>query len=131
MTWIRNLLSMYDNLATILASAGLVLATSSFISGLQLVKSRQKRVERKIHRGNGYLAISVYIGLMFSSILSGDGGLLKTLAWLAGLGLISLKLRIVRRKGRSFKYVSWLGAILILLWLFLVFVHIPGFLSSL
>lgn len=119
-----DILSIFNNLSTIIASMGLILATSSFISGLQLVKAANI-AERKIHRFNGFTTLFLFLCLAGLSIYNNGLGLWSFWGWLFGLSLFSLKIYIVRRRRRSFKYVSWVGASLILLWLFLVFKNIP------
>jgi len=119
-----DILSVFSNLSTILASAGLILATSSFISGLQIVRGADI-AERKIHRFNGFTALTLFICLAGLSIYNNGIGLWSFWGWLFGLSLFALKIYIVRKRRRAFKYVSWVGASLILLWLFLVFKNIP------
>ena len=118
------LLSVFNNLSTIIASIGLMLATSSFISGLQLVRGANI-AERKIHRFNGYTTFILLIGLAGLSVYNNGIGLWSFWGWVFAFSLFLLKMRIVRRRRRSFKYVSWVGASLFLLWLFLVFKNIP------
>jgi len=119
-----DILSVFSNLSTILASLGLILATSSFISGLQLVRGANI-AERKIHRFNGFTTLTLFICLAALSIYNNGIGLWSFWGWVFGLLLFTLKIYIVRRRRRSFKYVSWVGASLILLWLYLVFKNIP------
>lgn len=109
---------------TVLASIGLILATSSFISGLQLVKSKS-RIERKIHRFNGVVSITIFCTLMVWYFIRNGFSLWPVTMWLSGFSLICIKVWIVRTRGKSFKYVSWVGAALILIWLYLVYAHIP------
>jgi len=120
-----ELLNAFTNFTTLLASLGMVLATSSFISGLQMVKSKG-RVERKIHRGNGFIAFGIFGVLAISSFATYGASLWSVSGWLAGALVIAFKLLIVRtRNRRAIKYVSWLGATLISMWLYLVYIHIP------
>ncbi|OGT35051.1 MAG: hypothetical protein A2W28_06585 [Gammaproteobacteria bacterium RBG_16_51_14] len=119
-----DILSIFSNLSTILASVGLILATSSLISGLQLVKAANI-AERKIHRFNGYTTLTLFLCLAGLSVYNNGIGLWSFWGWVFGLLLFTLKIYIVRRRRRSFKYVSWVGASLIFLWLFLVFKNIP------
>ncbi|MFQ5736512.1 MAG: hypothetical protein ACE5GY_06565 [Thermodesulfobacteriota bacterium] len=123
---ILDMFSVFSNISTVLASFGLVLATSSFISGLQLVKAANI-AERKIHRFNGYTTFTIFICLAALSIYGKGASFWSLLGWLFGLGLFLLKIYIVRRRRRrTFKYVSWIGASLILLWITLVFINVPG-----
>lgn len=122
---ILELFNAFTNFTTLLASIGLVLATSSFISGLQLVKGRG-RVERKIHRGNGFITFGIFIILAVASFVTYGFSLWSIGGWLLGAFFIMLKLLIVHsRSRRAFKYVSWLGASLICMWLYIVYIHIP------
>lgn len=129
MKWLFNtldILLVFSNVSTILASVGLILATSSFISGLQLVKAANKS-ERKIHRFNGFTTLVLYVCLASISITNRGIGFWPLLGWLFGLSLFALKISLVRKRSRrSFKYVSWLGATLIILWFTLVFVNISA-----
>jgi len=115
---------LVTDVRTVLASIALILATTSFISGLQLVRSRS-RIERKIHRFNGAISISIYTILMVWYFVVNGIALWPTTMWLSGFSLICAKLWMVRKRGKAFKYVSWLGATLLLIWLYLVYVHIP------
>lgn len=120
-----SLISILTSVPTLIASIGLILATSSFISGLQLVKSTAIAVEGKIHRANGIIALCLYCTLIVISIFQ-NGLTLNLIAWFLGLCVIFLKLTIIRsRRRRTFKYVSWLGGTLFLIWLYVVWVHLP------
>jgi hypothetical protein len=122
---ILELLNAFTNFTTVLASIGMILATSSFISGLQMVKGKGS-VERKIHRGNGFIAFGIFGVLAISSFVVYGLSLWSVGGWLAGALIITVKLLIVHsRSRRAFKYVSWLGASLITMWLYLVYIHIP------
>jgi len=119
-----TLMAILTSAQTIIASIGLILATSSFISGLQIVKGTRAGIEGKIHRINGVIVISLYIILAArSSVINGITW--NIIWWVLGICVILLKLKIVRTKGRAFKYVSWLGGTLILIWLYLVYIHLP------
>ncbi|MBI5491612.1 MAG: hypothetical protein HY893_01635 [Deltaproteobacteria bacterium] len=116
--------SIFSNIPTIFASIGLILATSSFISGLQLVRAASL-AERKIHRFNGLTTFTLYISLAVLAFAYNGVRFWPLIGWVSGLCLFLLKIWIVRRKRRVYKYVSWMGATLILVWLFLVYIHIP------
>ncbi|MBI5642277.1 MAG: hypothetical protein HY954_02255 [Deltaproteobacteria bacterium] len=124
MSRILNILNVFSNISIIFASAGLVLATSSFISGLQLVKAANIS-ERKIHRFNGFTTLCLFVILAVMSFIRTGIGFWSLIGWISGLCVFLLKIWIVRKRRRAFKYVSWLGATLILIWLFLVYIHIP------
>ncbi|MBI5874654.1 MAG: hypothetical protein HZB81_02220 [Deltaproteobacteria bacterium] len=111
---------------TILASLGLILATVSFISGLQAVKNKGS-VDSRIHRLNGRLTLVIYL-LLAGISLGEKGGAIKlwpVTAWGAGLLIILTKIWIVR-SGKTYKYASWLGIMLIIIWLVIVYTHIPA-----
>ncbi len=120
-----NFIGIFADVSTLFASIGLMLATSSFISGLQLVKSA-RRAERKIHRFNGFTTLGLFICLAATSIYYKGLSFWSFWGWLFGLSLFALKIFIVRKRLKAIKYVSWLGASLILLWLYLVIINIPG-----
>lgn len=117
--------SLFTSVQTVIASIGLILATSSFISGLQLVKSASF-IEGRIHRINGFSSITLYTALAVLAFATEGLHIWSDLAWITGFLVILLKISIVRkRRRRSFKYVSWIGGTLLLMWLFLVYIHIP------
>lgn len=112
---------------TLVASIGLILATSSFISGLQLIKGNQSTIEGRIHRINGRFSIIVLAVLILISLY--QYGILRwsIFGWVGVMLLIMLKLWIVRKKrGRLLKYASWLGLFLICIWIYIVFNHLPA-----
>ena len=119
-----EILSIFTNVSTVIASLGLVLATSSFISGLQLVRGASI-VELKIHRFNGFSSIILFVVLAAMNFADSGVRFWPLVAWLAALSIIITKLYIVRKRIKAFKYVSWIGGTLILIWLFLVYIHIP------
>lgn len=120
--------NIYSTISTILASIGLVIATSSFISGMQIVRGTYVNIEGKIHRFNGIVTITIYVVLAVLSFINYGFTLLSVVGWLFGSFLIFMKLFVVmasRKKRRAFKYVSWLGASLILMWLYIIFINLP------
>lgn len=120
--------NIYSTISTVLASIGLVLATSSFISGMQIVRGTHVNIEGKIHRFNGIVTITFYTILAALSFVNYGFSILSVAGWLFGFFLIFMKLAIVmisRKKRRAFKYVSWLGASLILMWLYIIFINLP------
>lgn len=119
-----DILSVFTNISTVIASLGLVLATSSFISGLQLVRGASF-IERKIHRFNGFSSIILFVILAAMYFVNSGVRFWPFVAWLAAFFIILIKLYIVRKRIKAFKYVSWIGGTLILIWLFLVYIHIP------
>ncbi len=125
MSALIELFNAFTNFSTVLASIGLILATTSFISGLQMVKAKGP-VERKIHRGNGFISFVIFLILAVLSFVRYGFSLWGLGGWAAGIFIILFKLLIVHsRKRRAFKYVSWLGATLICMWLYVVYIHLP------
>ncbi len=120
--------NVYSTISTALASIGLVLATSSLISGMQIVRGTYANIEGKIHRFNGIASIIIYCILAALSFINYGVSVLQIIGWLSGFFLIFLKLSVVmisRKKRRAFKYVSWLGSALILMWLYIIFINLP------
>jgi len=114
-----------DFLPLIIGSIGVILATSSFISGMQLVRTRQRSFEGKIHRLNGYVSISLFILLFFVSFIASGYNLVVLLLWLSGFSIILIKLRIVRKRRWAFKYVCWSGVSIISMWIYIIYTHMP------
>lgn len=108
---------------SVIASIGLVMATVSFMSGLQVVK-RDKvfgAMMTSMHRMNGYIASFIYVILATIS-LSGPGGVRvwSLIGWAVGLGLIIIKIIVVRNE-RYYKYGSRLGLLLFVTWLIIIY----------
>jgi hypothetical protein len=122
--YVYNIARLFTSIPTIIASIGLIIATSSFMSGLQLVRGAS-RIEKLIHRYNGIATLSLYGVLFVMSLVSNGFRLMPFLAWLSGWFFIFIKILIVRKRGRALKYVSWVGTILILMWLYLIYIHLP------
>lgn len=107
----------------VVASLGLILATVSFISGFQALKIKGS-VDTRIHRLNGYLMFLAYLFLAVSSFIKGGISLSSIASWGAGLLIILTKIWVVRR-GKAYKFGSWLGIMLIITWLIIVYAYIP------
>ncbi|OGP36144.1 MAG: hypothetical protein A2X87_07810 [Deltaproteobacteria bacterium GWC2_42_51] len=115
---------MFFNITILFASIGLILATVSFISGLQAIKAKGS-FDTRIHRLNGYLTIIIYILLAGMSLgKTNEISSLHIVGWSTGLSIILTKIWIVR-KGKTYKYASWMGMLLIITWLIVVYTHIP------
>lgn len=120
-----HLINILTSIPALIASLGLVISTASLISGLQLVKTTAITAEGKIHRFNGVISICLYCSLLIISVVQ-NGLTLSLIAWLLGLGVIALKIAIIRsRRRRTFKYVNWLGGTLFIVWLYIVWAHLP------
>lgn len=116
---------MFD-INTIIASIGLIMATVSFMTGLQLAK-RDKSVSimmAGMHRINGYITCTVYIAIAALS-LNGNGGFRtwSVIGWAVGLGLIAIKIFVIRNE-RYYKYGSRVGLMLFVTWLIIIYKHI-------
>jgi hypothetical protein len=114
-----------DFLPLIIGSIGVILATSSFISGMQLVRTKRRSFEGKIHRLNGYSSIALFILLFAISFIDSGYNLTVLLLWLSGFAIILLKLRIVRTRRWAFKYVCWFGVSIISMWIYIIYTHMP------
>ncbi|TAN63639.1 hypothetical protein EPN18_01830 [bacterium] len=124
----KLLISILQYVPVTLASIGLIIATSSFISGLQLIRGTSITIEGRIHRLNGYLSIILYVILAVLGFALSGISLWSVFGWFSGFFIILTKLWIVkksRKKRRAFKYVSWFGASLTLMWLYMVYIHLP------
>ena len=108
---------------TILASIGFVLAITSFIAGFRMIKKTGHVAEHSMHRINGFLTIACYLILAFLSIIAGTTFLL-IMAWALGLGIHLLKLLFVKKR-LAVRYGGYLGAMLLVTWLTVIFTHLP------
>lgn len=106
-----------------IASVGFVLSVTSFIAGFRMVKRTGLRAERMLHRVNGYITITLYIVVAALAIASGTSAF-YTFAWLVGLGLHFLKLFIIK-KGLGVRYGGYFGGLLLIVWLIVIFTHLP------
>ena len=114
-----------DFLPLIIGSIGVIIATSSFISGMQLVRTRKRSFEGRIHRLNGYASIVLFGVLFLMSIVGSGFDLLVITLWLSGGAIILMKLRIVRSRRWAFKYVCWFGVFIICMWVYIIYTHMP------
>ncbi|OGW49378.1 MAG: hypothetical protein A2Z50_00420 [Nitrospirae bacterium RBG_19FT_COMBO_42_15] len=107
-----------------LASIGLVLATASFLSGMQLIKKDNTAVILKIHRLNGYITFLIFISLALMPLF-GKGGIKPwaITAWGAGFGISLFKIWAVKAK-KGYKYGTRLGIILFIIWLAIIYTHV-------
>jgi len=87
MNGILELFNAFTNFSTVLASIGLILATTSFISGLQMVKAKGP-LERKIHRANGFISFVIFLILAVLSFATYGLSLWSLGGWTAGLFII-------------------------------------------
>ena len=119
-----NIYRIFD-FNTIVASVGMVMATMSFMTGLQTVKrDRESAVMMvKMHKLDGYVTCQIYIAVALLSLSTSGFKLWPVIGWLAGLALIIVKIIAVRNK-KYCKYGSRLGILLFLSWLFIIYQHI-------
>ncbi len=110
---------------TIVASIGLIMASMSFMTGLQTIKKDRSSamIMVKMHRFDGYITCLIYIAVAVLSLIYGGIRFWTVTGWAAGLGLIILKILVVRNRKYT-KYASRVGMLLFLSWLFIIYQHI-------
>ncbi len=78
-----------------------------------------------LHKVNGYIAITCYLAL-FAISLSGEGVTFRAAAaWTAGLAVHMFKI-LLSRKGLAVRYGGYMGVLLLMTWLVVIFTHLPG-----
>ena len=107
----------------ILSSIGFVCSIMTFIGGFRMVRRSDHPGEAQMHRLNGYITITVYVALAVLAI-SLHLKVLLILVWLAGLCVHLLKLLLVK-KGLAVRYGGYMGAVLLMTWLVVIFTHLP------
>ena len=100
-----------------------MLSVITFIAGFRMVKRRSGRAEKSLHRVNGWLTISLYIIVAVLSIAKGTSAF-YLIAWAVGMMVHLFKLYIIK-KGLAARYGGYLGAMLIITWLVVIFTHLP------
>lgn len=110
-------------MSSIIASIGFVLAIISFIAGFRMIKKTGHVAEHRMHKINGYLTLICYVLVALLSIISGTK-FLYIMAWILGLGVHLLKLFFVK-KGLAVRYGGYLGAMLLITWIIVIFTHLP------
>jgi hypothetical protein len=108
---------------TIIASIGFMLSVMTFIAGFRMVKSRGSRAERTVHRINGFLTITLYVIVAILSISKGTSAF-YLFGWAVGMLVHIFKLFIVK-KGLAARYGGYVGAMLLIVWLVVIFTHLP------
>lgn len=108
---------------TILASIGFVLCVMTFIAGFRMVKRRGGRAEPTMHRYNGYITIVLYIAVAVIAISVGTTPFF-IFGWFVGLMVHFFKILLVR-KHLAARYGGYLGAMLLITWLTVIFTHLP------
>ena len=119
-----NIYRIFD-FNTIVASVGMVMATMSFMTGLQTVKrDRESAVMMvKMHKLDGYVTCQIYVAVALLSLSNSGFKLWPMIGWVAGLALIIVKIIVVRNR-KYCKYASRIGIMLFLSWLFIIYQHI-------
>ena len=112
-----------SQLLTIIASVGFILSVMAFMAGFRMVKSRGGRAERMMHRINGALTIAFYVIVALFSISKGTSAL-YIFGWAVGMLIHIFKLYVVR-KGYAARYGGYVGAMLLIVWLVVIFTHLP------
>lgn len=113
-----------SRMITIIASIGFMISVMAFIAGFRMVKSRRgSRAERMIHRVNGILTITLYIVIAILSMAKGTSGL-YIFGWAVGMLVHIFKLYIIK-KGLAARYGGYVGAMLLIVWLVVIFTHLP------
>ncbi|MEE8574377.1 MAG: hypothetical protein V3T30_03100 [Thermodesulfobacteriota bacterium] len=111
------------NIVSVVASIGFVLFISTFIAGFRMVKRSGLRGEGRMHRVNGFITMGLYLIVAAVAISHGTSGF-YLFAWFIGLVVHFLKLLIVR-KGLAVRYGGYFGALLLIVWLTIIFTHLP------
>jgi hypothetical protein len=109
---------------SIVASIGFMLSVMAFIAGFRMVKRRGGRAERMVHRINGYLTITLYVIVAVLGIAKGTSALF-IFAWALGMLVHIFKYYIVK-KGLAARYGGYVGAMLLVVWLVVIFTHLPN-----
>jgi len=108
---------------SIVASIGFMLSVMSFIAGFRMVKRRGGMAERMVHRVNGYLTVILYVFVAVLSIASGTSAF-YIFAWVVGMLVHIFKYYIIK-KGLAARYGGYVGAMLLIVWLVVIFTHLP------
>ena len=108
---------------TIIASIGFIFSVMAFIAGFRMVKSRSGRAERVMHRINGILTIAFYVIIAIFSISKGTSAFF-IFGWAVGMLVHIFKVYVVK-KGLAARYGGYVGAMLLIVWLVVIFTHLP------
>ena len=111
-------------IVSLAASAGFVLAVTTFIAGFRMIRLSEQKEENLMHRVNGYLTVTAFIVVAFLSILSNGATPTSLLLWGGGLGLHLCKLLLVKKK-LAVRYGGYLGVLIMTTWVTVIFNHLP------
>lgn len=109
---------------TALASIGFVLAVMTFIAGFRMIRRFDQAEEILLHRVNGYLTVTMYVILAVMSIWM-HMDLLFLFLWGVGFLIHLLKI-LLARKGLAVRYGGYLGGMLLITWIIVIFTNLPS-----
>ena len=109
---------------TFAASVGFVLAITTFIAGFRMIRLSEQKEENLMHRVNGYLTVCAFIAVASLSMTVNGFSLSLLLLWGGGFGLHLGKLLLVRKK-LAVRYGGYLGVLLMMTWMTIIFNHLP------
>ncbi len=107
-----------------LASLGFIFAVASFIGGFRMVRKTDHEEEAVMHKMNGYITVGIYVVLAVL-FLKDKHSLFYVSLWALGLVVHLFKLFMARR-GLGVRYGGYIGAMLIITWLVVIFSHLPS-----
>jgi hypothetical protein len=111
-------------IATIIASIGFTFAVTSFIAGFRMIRIADKRAEVMLHKVNGYITITTYIVIAIIS-LTMSASYLYFLLWLFGFSIHLFKVFLARKK-LAVRYGGYVGSMILMSWIIIIFNHLPG-----
>ncbi|MBI5560331.1 MAG: hypothetical protein HY883_03560 [Deltaproteobacteria bacterium] len=107
----------------LLSSIGFIFAVMTFVGGFRTVRKTEHH-ESLTHRVNGFCTFVLYIIIATVSISRGVD-VFYSLAWFAGFVPHLFKIFLVR-KGLAVKYGGYVGTILLIIWLTIIYTHLPS-----
>ncbi|MCK4846475.1 MAG: hypothetical protein KAS88_02300 [Deltaproteobacteria bacterium] len=108
---------------TILASIGFICSIITFIGGFRMVRKTDHHGEPQMHKMNGYITVIVYV-MLATLAVSLHFKVLLILAWFIGFCVHLFKLFLVK-KGLAVRYGGYMGGMLLIVWLVVIFTHLP------
>lgn len=98
------------------------MAVITFVAGFKLAR-RKYRSEGTMHRMDGFIVIAFY--LVIAALCIADGtSVMYLLAWILGFLIHLLKIFVVQKKLGP-RYGGYVGTLLMIVWLTLIFTHLP------
>jgi len=98
------------------------MAVITFVAGFKLSR-RKYRSEGFMHRMDGFIVIAFYLIIAALSISEGTT-LIYVFAWIIGFCVHLLKIFVVQKKLGP-RYGGYVGTLLLIVWLILIFTHLP------